>query len=206
MFNGRLWNSKNSNVNRSALTLQAASANDNIGKRTALSMKAILETFELTKSGRFSSIGEFRQTDYSSQWSIGSHLLLVVLSAAFLVFVKSSVFACSCAVDSMSTRELAKEMFRGNQKVAILRILSVTEIRSAYEVRADVTVIENFKGATALKQITTNNSAAACGVALSPGQERLFRISETNRVSLCSNLFESSPELISALRQLASGK
>lgn len=106
----------------------------------------------------------------------------------------------------MSTRELAKEMFRGNQKVAILRILSVTEIPSAYELRADVSVIENFKGATTLKQITTNNSSAACGVALSPGQERLFLISETNRLSLCSNLFESSPELISALRQLASSK
>ena len=132
--------------------------------------------------------------------------LPVVLCATFLVFVKSSVFACSCAVDSMSTRELAKEMFRGNQKVAILRILSVTEIPSAYELRADVTVIENFKGATTLKQITTNNSAAACGVALSPGQERLFVISQTNRVNLCSNLFKSSPELISALRQLASRK
>ena len=47
MFNGSLWNSKNSNVNRSALTLQAASANDNIGKRTAVSMKAILETLNL---------------------------------------------------------------------------------------------------------------------------------------------------------------
>ena len=106
----------------------------------------------------------------------------------------------------MSTRELAKEMFRGNRKVAILRILNVTEIPSVYELRADVRVIENFKGATTLKQITTNNSEAACGVALTPGQERLFLIGATNRVTLCSNLFETSPELISALRQLGSRK
>jgi hypothetical protein len=95
-------------------------------------------------------------------------------------------------------------MFRGNRKVAILRILNVTEIPSAYELRADVRVIENFKGAATLKQIATNNSEAACGVTLTPGQERLFLISETNRVTLCSNSFKSSPELISALRQLAS--
>jgi len=106
----------------------------------------------------------------------------------------------------MSARELAKEMFRENRKVAILRILNVTEIPSAYELRADVRVIENFKGANTLKQISTNIGEGACGVPLTPGQERLFLISEDNRVTLCSNLFESSPELISALRELASRK
>jgi hypothetical protein len=38
---------KNINGNRPALKLQAASANDNIGKRTAVSMKAILDTLHL---------------------------------------------------------------------------------------------------------------------------------------------------------------
>src|SRR6478672_10238462 len=94
--------------------------------------------------------------------------LLVVICATLLVFAKSSVFACNCAVDSMSARELAKEMFRENRKVAILRILNVTEIPSAYELRADVRVIENFKGANTLKQISTNIGEGACGVPLTP--------------------------------------